>query len=161
VRFVVADAEALPLDDASMDAGLCECAFCTFPDKEVAAAELARVLRPGARLVLADMVAKPERLPEELRGLAAWVACIADARPLPEVSAMLAKAGFVIEQVERHDTALARLLERVDARLRAAVLVAGDFLEDGVGEGRALVQAAREALTGGSLGYASILARRA
>jgi hypothetical protein len=107
------------------------------------------------------MVANPERLPEELRGLAAWVACIADARPLPEVSAILAKAGFVIEQVERHDTALARLLERVDARLRTAVLVAGDFLEDGFGEGRALVQAAREALTGGSLGYASILARRA
>jgi arsenite methyltransferase len=161
VRFVVADAEALPLDDAGMDGGLCECAFCTFPDKEVAAAELARVLRPGARLVLADMVAKPERLPEKLRGLAAWVACIADARPLPEVSAMLAKAGFVIEQVDRHDTALARLLERVDARLRTAMLVTGDFLEDEVGEGRALVQAAREALTGGSLGYASILARRA
>jgi len=33
VRFVVADAEALPLDDASMDAGLCECAFCTFPER--------------------------------------------------------------------------------------------------------------------------------
>ncbi len=161
VRFVVADAEALPLDDASMDAGLCECAFCTFPDKEAAAAELARALRPGARLVLADMVAEPERLPDELRSLAAWVACIADARPLPELSATLARAGFVIEQVERHDAALARLLERVDARLRTATLVGGDFLKDGIDEGRTLVRAAREALTGGSLGYASILARRA
>ncbi len=144
-----------------MDAGLCECAFCTFPDKEAAAAELARALRPGARLVLADMVAEPERLPDELRSLAAWVACIADARSLPEVSAMLAKAGFVIEQVERYDAALAHLLDYVDARLRTAALVGGDFLEEGVDEGRGLVQAAREALTGGSLGYASILAWRA
>jgi arsenite methyltransferase len=107
------------------------------------------------------MVAEPQRLPDELRSVAAWVACIADARPLPELSAILARAGFVIEHVERHDAALARLLERVDARLRTAALVGGDFLEDGVDEGRALVQAAREALTGGSLGYASILARRA
>jgi arsenite methyltransferase len=161
VRFVVADAEALPLDDASMDAGICECAFCTFPDKEAAAAELARVLRPGARLMLADMIAEPERLPDELRSLAAWVACIADARPLPELSAILVRAGFVIEHVERHDAALVRLLERVDARLRTAAPVRGDFFDDGVDQGRALVRAAREALGERTLGYASILARRA
>ena len=160
VRFVAADAEALPLDDAAMDAGLCECAFCTFPDKKAAAAELARVLRPGARLLLADMVAEPERLPGELRSLAAWVVCVGDARPLLELSGLLAEAGFVIEQMERHDAALAALLDRVDARLRTAALLGG-FLDGGIEDGRALVRAAREALTAGTLGYASILARRA
>jgi len=71
------------------------------------------------------------------------------------------KAGFVIEQLERHDEALARLLEVVDARLRVAALVAGDFFGDGVEQGRELLRAAAEALRDGSLGYASILARRA
>jgi ubiquinone/menaquinone biosynthesis C-methylase UbiE len=45
VRFVVGDAERLPLADSSVDGVLCECALCTFPDKAAAASELARVLR--------------------------------------------------------------------------------------------------------------------
>ncbi len=161
VRFLVGDAEALPLAAASMDGALCECALCTFPDKRAAADELARVLRPGARLVLADVVAEPERLPAELRSLAAWVACLADARPASELSALMGKSGFVIKHVERHDDGLARLLKVVDWHLRAAALVAGDFLGDGVDQGRELLRAADEALRDGCLGYASILARRA
>ena len=119
------------------------------------------MLRPGARLVLADVVAEPARLPAQLRGLAGWVACLADARPTTELSEFLANAGFIIEHVQRHDNALARLLEVVDARLRAAALVGGGLLGDGVNEGRELVRAADEALRGGCLGYASIVARRA
>lgn len=161
VRFLVGDAEALPLASASMDGALCECALCTFPDKHAAARELARVLRPGARLMLADVVAEPQRLPDELRSLAAWVACLADARPATELSALLEKSGFIIKRVERHDDALARLLKVVDARLRTAALVAGDSLGEGVNEGRDLLRAAEEALRDGCLGYASILARRA
>ena len=48
VQFQLADAERLPFPDASFDAIVCECAFCTFPGKDVAAAEFARVLRPAA-----------------------------------------------------------------------------------------------------------------
>jgi hypothetical protein len=66
----------------------------------------------------------------------------------------------VIEHVERHDDALAQLLDRVEARLRAAALLGRDF-RYAVDEGRGLVHAAREAIDEGSLGYASILARRA
>jgi SAM-dependent methyltransferase len=161
LHFLVGDAEALPLADASADGALCECALCTFPDKGAAAAELARVLRPGARLVLADMVAEPDRLPDELRSLAAWVACVADARPVTELSGLLGRAGFVIESTARHDDALARLLDVVDARLRTAALIGRDFLGDSVDQGRELVHAAREALSEGNLGYGSILARRA
>ena len=160
VRFAVGDAEALPLEDACMDGALCECALCTFPDKEAAAAELARVLRPGARLLLADIVAEPERLPGQLRSLTAWVACVADARPVVELGGLLERAGFAIEQVERHDGALARLLDVVEARLRAAALAWPDVFGDGVDQGRELVRASQEALRNGDLGYASILARR-
>jgi Methylase involved in ubiquinone/menaquinone biosynthesis len=48
VRFLVGDAEALPFGDDVFDAIVCECALCTFPDKQAAASEFARVLRPAA-----------------------------------------------------------------------------------------------------------------
>ena len=50
----------------------------------------------------------PDRLPHELTGLAAWVACIADARPLDEYAAILDRAGLRIVHTERHDAGDAR-----------------------------------------------------
>ncbi|MGH7557541.1 MAG: class I SAM-dependent methyltransferase, partial [Gemmatimonadota bacterium] len=44
LSFLVGDAEALPLEDASLDGVLCEWSLCTFPDKRAATAELSRVL---------------------------------------------------------------------------------------------------------------------
>ena len=160
VRFVQGDAESLPVEDASVDGALCECALCTFPDKEAAARELARVLRPAARLALSDMTADAERLPPELTSMQAWVACIADARPLEEIASLLERAGLAVEKTERHDAALATLLARVDARLRAARLLGASRFTDGIGSGRELVGAARQALAEGALGYGVIVARR-
>src|SRR5579859_949314 len=77
-RFEQGDAERLAAPDGSFDAVICECAFCTFPDKRAAAAELARVLRPGGRVGLSDLTRAGE-IPADLRGLLAWIACIADA----------------------------------------------------------------------------------
>ena len=93
VRFQQGDAEKLGFPDASFDAVLCECAFCTFPDKRLAAAEFARVLRPGGRVGLSDLT-RLAQLPEELQGLLAWVACIADARPVEEYVSYLEAAGI-------------------------------------------------------------------
>jgi arsenite methyltransferase len=69
VSFLRGDAEQLPHGDGLFDAVMCECAFGTFPDKPTAAAELARVLRPGARVGITDVTANPARLP--LRRLSA------------------------------------------------------------------------------------------
>lgn len=49
-----ADAERLPLDDASFDTVVCTLALCAIPDREAAVREMVRVLRPGGRLVLVD-----------------------------------------------------------------------------------------------------------
>ncbi len=157
VRFLRGDAEALPLDDGSADGVLCECALCTFPDKERAAAEIARVLRPGGRLALSDMVAEQERLPEELKQLQAWVACIADARPLDEIAVLLARAGLEVDRAERRDEALAALIERIEARLQVAgMLVPAERLD----RARVLAAAAARALGDGVLGYGVLVARR-
>ncbi len=158
VRFIVGDAEALPLEDDSMDGALCECALCTFPDKRTAARELARVLRPGARLALSDVTANAGRLPPELIGLQAWVACIADARPLEEIAALLEEAGLAVESIERHDQVLRELLDRVGARLQLAS-IARSFGE-GVQRGRELAASARAAVADGMLGYGVVVAAK-
>jgi arsenite methyltransferase len=157
VRFVRGDAEALPLDDASVEGALCECALCTFPDKPAAARELARVLRPGARLALSDLTARPAELPESLASLHAWVACVGDARPLSEITDLLARAGLDVEHTETHDDALTALLDRVEARLKVATLLA----EDATRTARELLHHIRRAVEAGTLGYGVVIARRA
>ena len=160
VRFIQGDAEALPLEDETVDGVLCECALCTFPDKAMAAREFARVLRPGARVAISDITAHRDELEPELLSMQAWVACIADARPLDEMASLLEEGGLVVETTERHDDALGAMLDRVDARLKVARLLGAGLAGDGVRAGRELVAAAREALAQGHLGYAVVVARR-
>ncbi|MHB1571509.1 MAG: class I SAM-dependent methyltransferase, partial [Solirubrobacteraceae bacterium] len=112
VRFLQGDAEALPLADQAADGALCECALCTFPDKKRAARELARVLRPGGTVAISDITALREELPPELMSMQAWVACIADAKPLDEIASLLEQGGLVVERTERHDEELGKMLDQ-------------------------------------------------
>jgi arsenite methyltransferase len=90
VRFHLGDAERIPLPDASVDAVVCECAFCTFPDKKTAAAEMARVLKSRGRVGITDVALDPSRLDAELRSLAGWVSCLAN----PSCRAVRRDAGW-------------------------------------------------------------------
>lgn len=56
-----ADAEELPFDDASFDTVVCTYSLCSIPDPQQALKEIARVLRPGGSLILAEHVASPNR----------------------------------------------------------------------------------------------------
>lgn len=161
VRFRVGDAERLPFDDATFDAIICECAFCVFPDKPAAAAEFARVLKPGGRLGLTDVTVAPAGLPAELAGLAGWVACLADARPVESYAELLAAAGLTTRATERHDGALADMVDHIAARLTALRLVGrGNPALAQVDFDRALelTGLARRAVEQGSAGYALLVA---
>jgi SAM-dependent methyltransferase len=163
VRFVVGDAEWLPLADSSVDGVLCECALCTFPDKTAAAGELARVLRPGGKLALSDMTADSDRLPSALRSLEGCIACVGDARPLGEIAALLAGAGLEVIVCEPCDEALHAMIDRADARLRfARALGAGvpPELAGSVECALTIVSAAREAIADRALGYGTVVARK-
>lgn len=159
VRLLSADAERLPLKQASVDVVVCECAFCTLPDKRAAAAELARVLRPGGRLGLADVTIDPDRLDPRLRTAAARMACIADARPLEGYQQLLQEAGLRVITVENHETALLELIERIHARLAVLGMLARAFDIDPQNI-RDLVQRAQRAVREGHAGYALILATK-
>ncbi|UTI63981.1 methyltransferase domain-containing protein [Paraconexibacter antarcticus] len=160
VRFIQGDAEALPVADESADGAICECALCTFPDKAMAAEQFTRVLRPGARVAISDITALPDQLPPELTSLQAWVACIADARPLEEIASLLQDGGLIVERTERHDHELGAMLARVDARLKAARLIGAGMLYPQIATGRELVAAAQLALARGMLGYGVVIARK-
>jgi len=100
-RFQRADAESLPFPDGSFAAVVCECAFCTFPEKDKVAREFARVLCAGGRVGMSDLTRGPV-LPKELDGLLAWVACIADAQPMEKYIECLTSVGLSIGTTELH-----------------------------------------------------------
>lgn len=163
VRFHLGDAERLPLPDNAFDAVVCECAFCTFPDKATAAAEFARVLRPGGRVGITDVTAA-DTLPAELTTLAAWVACIADARPARQYAELLGTAGLRVTHTEQHDLALATMLDQIEARVTALRMIQPDRLRAAGVEVDAVlgyVEIARRAAADGLLGYALMIAEKA
>lgn len=86
VRLVAGDALALPLAAESLDALLCECTLSLLGDRARALAEMARVLRPGGRLGLSDMVVTGP-LPPALQGPWVQPACLAGASDLPGYTA--------------------------------------------------------------------------
>jgi arsenite methyltransferase len=157
------DAERLDFVDGSFDVVICECAFCTFPDKTAAAREFARILKPGGRVGLSDLT-RSTVLPPELQGLLAWIACIADARPAAEYIAYLDEAGFDSMQVETHDEALAEMVRDIQGKLLGAELMSKlrklDLEGVDFAQAKALARAAADAVRAKTLGYAIISGRR-
>jgi arsenite methyltransferase len=104
VRFVRSDLEALALDPASADAVVSNCTINHAPDKAAVYREIHRVLRPGGRFVVSDVIADTA-LPESVRrDPAAWAACYGGAITEAEYLAAIRDAGFAtIEVLERSD----------------------------------------------------------
>ena len=125
VRFERSDAELLPVPDASFDAVICECAFCTFPNKATAAGEFVRVLRARGQVGLSDLTRGGPVLPKELDSLLSWIACVADAQPIESYAACLHAAGLAVEHVESHDEALIELVQQVRSKLLGAEIMVG------------------------------------
>lgn len=163
VRFHLGDAERLPLPGNTFDSLVCECAFCTFPDKVTAATEFARVLRPGGRVGITDVTVAEPGLPAELTTLTGWVACIADARSLREYSRLLADAGLRTVRTEAHDHAIARMIDQIEARLGVLrMTAAGRLAEAGVDVDAVLRYSAlaRQAVADGLIGYSLLVAEK-
>ena len=161
VGFTAGDAEAMPFADGEFDAVLCECSLCTFPNKRRAMDEMRRVLRPGGRLALADVVVDRPRLPAELDGAFAVIACVGEALSRSGYEALLADAGFRLIATESRAEDAAALAERVHDRLRGARLLGLDLGPRSplsVDQAIELVGAGRRAIAERALGYAILAA---
>jgi ubiquinone/menaquinone biosynthesis C-methylase UbiE len=163
-RFEEGDAETLVgIDDGAFDAVICECAFCTFPNKRAAAQQFMRVLRPGGRVGLSDLTRVGDT-PANLQRLLAWIACIADAQPLEAYSRYLEDVGLRVILTEEHVDALARMVQDIRGKLLGAELLTRlkkfDLPSVDFEQAKTLARDASEAVKAGRFGYAILLASK-
>ena len=103
VEFRLGEIEHLPVADASVDVILSNCVINLSPDKPQVFAEMYRVLRPGGRLAIADVVARSE-LPETIRtDMRLYTSCIAGASLVSEIENMLEVKGFTQIRIQPRD----------------------------------------------------------
>jgi arsenite methyltransferase len=112
--FVKGYLEELPLEDASVDVVISNCVINLSADKTRTLAEAARVLRPGGRLAISDVVADPNLDAQTKADMAAWTGCIAGALTEAEFRAALQAAG--LGEIEIRPT------HRVHERASAAII---------------------------------------
>jgi SAM-dependent methyltransferase len=94
VEFRLGEIETLPVEDDSMDVIISNCVINLAPDKLAAFKEAYRVLRPGGRMLISDLVTEGV-LPEDIRrSFEAWAACIAGSLERQEYLATIERAGF-------------------------------------------------------------------
>ncbi|MBD3160854.1 MAG: arsenite methyltransferase [Candidatus Eisenbacteria bacterium] len=99
-EFHVGEIEKIPLEDASVDVVISNCVINLSPAKPRVFREIVRVLKPGGRVAVSDMVLR-KPLPDSVReDLEAYVGCIAGAVLVDEYAAMMRESGLEEVQVE-------------------------------------------------------------
>lgn len=94
-EFHVGNYDRLPLPGSSVDVVLSNGVLNLAPDKAVVLAEVLRVLKPGGRLYLADVVVQRDFTPEARGNPDLWAACVAGALCEPELAQIAGRLGFV------------------------------------------------------------------
>jgi ubiquinone/menaquinone biosynthesis C-methylase UbiE len=99
VEFLKGTIESVPLPDASVDVVISNCVINLSTDKSTVIAEMFRVLTPGGRLGISDVVAEDHLTPADRAERGSYVGCIAGALSRSEYLEGLAAAGFVGAEV--------------------------------------------------------------
>jgi arsenite methyltransferase len=107
VEFLKGEIEHIPLPENSVDVVISNCVINLSPDKGAVLKEAFRVLKPGGRFAVSDVVTRGE-VPAEIRkSVLLWVGCVAGALEEQDYRAKLAAAGF--EQIEIEPTRIYRV----------------------------------------------------
>lgn len=107
VEFLKGEIENIPLPDSSVDVIISNCVINLSADKDRVLREAFRVLRPGGRFAVSDVVTRGEIAPEIRKSVLLWVGCVAGALDEKEYREKLAAAGF--EQIEIEPTRVYRV----------------------------------------------------
>jgi len=100
VEFLKGDIENIPLPDASVDVIISNCVINLAADKDLVLREAFRVLRPGGRFAVSDVVVKPGMPDVVRRSMELWAGCVAGALDDVEYAAKLSAAGFTDVSLE-------------------------------------------------------------
>jgi arsenite methyltransferase len=100
VEFLKGEIESIPLPDASVDVIISNCVINLSADKDRVFAEAIRVLKPGGRFAVSDVVVRGEVPAAIRRSVELWIGCVAGALEESDYRAKLAKAGFEAIEVE-------------------------------------------------------------
>ena len=111
VEFLKGEIEQIPLPDNSVDVIISNCVINLSADKDRVLREAFRVLKPGGRFAVSDIVTRGEITPEIRKSVMLWVGCVAGALSEQEYRSKLSAAGF--EQIEIEPT---RIYRAEDAR---------------------------------------------
>jgi arsenite methyltransferase len=111
VEFLKGEIENIPLPDNSVDVIISNCVINLSSNKDRVIAEAFRVLKPGGRFAVSDVVTRGEMLPEIRKSVLLWVGCVAGALEENEYKSKLAAAGF-----ENIDVEPTRIYRVEDAR---------------------------------------------
>jgi Methylase involved in ubiquinone/menaquinone biosynthesis len=155
-RAVRGEMTQLPVVDDSVGVVLAECVMCLAANRERALAEAARVVEPGGRLALSDVVVEGEvpDLPDPIFD----ALCLTRSRSREATIAGVKAAGFVVNDVQNHREDLLAMQDRITARVDYEGLLGlmgerGQRLLDGIHEAEAAVADNR-------IGYVSLVAER-
>jgi arsenite methyltransferase len=107
VEFLKGEIEHIPLPDNSVDVIISNCVINLSADKDRVLREAFRVLKPGGRFAVSDIVTRGEMLPEIRKNVLLWVGCVAGAIEENEYQTKLASAGF--EKIEIEPTRVYRI----------------------------------------------------
>jgi SAM-dependent methyltransferase len=99
-EFLKGEIEAIPLPDRSVDVVISNCVINLSADKDRVLAEAFRVLKPGGRFAVSDVVVRGDVPAPIRRSVELWIGCVAGALEESEYRARLAKAGFEAVEVE-------------------------------------------------------------
>jgi ubiquinone/menaquinone biosynthesis C-methylase UbiE len=100
VEFLKGQIEQIPLPDNSVDVIISNCVINLSGDKRATLAEAFRVLKPGGRFAISDVVVRGEVPAAVRRSMELWVGCVAGALEESEFTALLAKVGFADADIE-------------------------------------------------------------
>jgi SAM-dependent methyltransferase len=111
VEFLKGQIESIPLPDNSVDVIISNCVINLSPDKDAVLREAFRVLKPGGRFAVSDVVFQGDVPDDVRRSMELWVGCVAGALEDAEYTRKLQRAGFVDVEVDPwrvYDAAAAR-----------------------------------------------------
>jgi arsenite methyltransferase len=144
VEFRKGFIEALPVDDASVDVVISNCVINLSPDKPAVYREVARVLRPGGRMIVSDVVLDaplPAAIAEDVNAL---VGCVAGAALRADYLGAIRAAGLTDIEVLKDDGFGAVVLDMVPASMRAKARELGIDVERTAESVRSLTVRARK-----------------